>query len=191
MDDPLRLRRPTAALTLAALALGIAACSSMGDGAALPVAKGAAQTPGVEAVLMAKNGSAAQGDAKFMLRGDRVSVLVVVNNVIPGQYRIAFHERGNCSSPNAFSIGKPWAPAGSVKPATDLLPELAIGANGNGQLTATVPGLRITGPGSLEGRAVAVHMGDTVDTAIVPDRPNRIVLCGVIGPIRSFTDLFN
>ena len=31
--------------------------------------------------------------------------MIVVTNLLPGTYRIAIHERGNCSSPNGFSAG--------------------------------------------------------------------------------------
>jgi Cu/Zn superoxide dismutase len=136
-------------------------------------------------------GSAAQGSAKFLTRADGVTAFVAVNNLMPGPYRVAIHERGNCSSPNGFSAGKPWAPPGSARAAADLLPEIAIGPNGNGQMTAIVRGLKISGTESLEGRSVVVHAGPTVDANVVPDRPNRIVLCGVIGPVRSFRDAIN
>jgi Cu-Zn family superoxide dismutase len=179
------------ALALASVALATAACQSTKDAGPLATPKGAAPTPGVEAVLIPIGGSAAQGSAKFAARGNGVAALVVVNNVIPGPYRIVIHERGNCSSPNGFSAGRPWAPAGSARSAADLLPELNIGSNGNGQMATTIPGLRLTGPDSLEGRSVVVHMGSTLDADVIPDRPNRLVLCGVIGPLRSFMDLFN
>jgi superoxide dismutase, Cu-Zn family len=174
---------------VAAAALALAACQSTGGG--MPEApKVAAPLPGVEAVMRAVGGSASQGDAKFMLRGDRLAVLVSINNVVPGPYRVSLNERGNCTSPNAFSAGKPWVPAGYARSAVALLPVLAIGPNGNGQLTTTIPAIPLGGPEGLEGRAVLVHMGSTVDADVVPDRPNRVILCGAIGPIRSFTEFF-
>lgn len=194
--EPVPRARRLAALTLAFVTAIVAGCGTSGNrGHGIPVRepepgeKGPA--PGVEAVLGPVGGSAAQGSAKFLTRGDGVTALVAVNNLMPGPYRVAIHERGNCSSPNGFSAGKPWAPPGSARAAADLLPEIAIGPNGNGQMTAIVRGLKISGAGSLEGRSVVVHAGPTVDANVVPDRPNRIVLCGVIGPVRSFRDAIN
>lgn len=148
------------------------------------------RAPGVEAVLMPLNGSAAQGTLKMIDRGDRLSVVGAINNLIPGTYRIAIHERGNCSSPNGFSAGKPWAPPGFPRPAGDMLPEIGIGGNGNAVISATVRGVKLSGPDGVEGRSVVVHAGPNVDDSVVPGVPNRLVLCGVLGPVRSFTDLF-
>lgn len=192
-DGPARrVRRVVAALA----AVIAAACGTSGDrGHGLPMREPEPEksgpAPGVEAVLAPVGGSAAQGSAKFLVRGDGVTAFIVVNNVVPGPYRVAIHERGNCSSPNGFSAGKPWAPPGSPRPASDILPEIPIGQNGNGVMTASIRGLKLAGPDSLEGRSVVVHAGSTVDAIVVPDRPNRIVLCGVIGPVRSFRDALN
>ena len=172
----------------AAVALLAAACQSSREPAAPDQAK-AAPAPGVEAPLTPSGGSAAQGSAKFVDRGDgSLTALVIVNNVMPGTYRVAIHERGNCGSPNAFSAGRPWAPPGSAVAATELLPSMAIGPNGNGQLSTRLRGVALRGPDSLEGRAVLVHQGERVEADIVPNRPNRVVLCGAIGPVRSFMD---
>jgi Cu-Zn family superoxide dismutase len=174
----------------AALALAGCQSSSLSTGP-LEAPKGATQTPGVEAVLLPKNGTAAQGDAKLMLRGETISVLVSLNNLPPGPYRVAIHERGNCTSPNAFSAGKPWAPAGYPRAATELIPAMTVGAQGHGQLSYRLAGVPFKGPDSLEGRSVVVHAGDRVDADLRPGVPNGVVLCGVIGPIRSFMELFN
>jgi Cu-Zn family superoxide dismutase len=171
-------------------ALALAACQSTQGPGPMETPKGATPAPGVEAVLIPKNGSAAQGDVKIMQRDDTLSVLVSLNNLPPGPYRVAIHERGNCTSPNAFSAGRPWAPAGDARPATDLLPAMTVGAQAHGQMTYRLRGVRLTGPDSLEGKAVLVHAGARVDADLRPDVPNGVVLCGAIGPIRSFMDLF-
>ncbi|CAG0972283.1 Superoxide dismutase [Cu-Zn] [Burkholderiales bacterium] len=179
-------------IAVAAAAFALAGCQSA-QSARDPGATGPekrSQASGVEAVLMPVNGSAAQGSAKFVERGEGLVVLVVVNNVLTGTYRVAVHERGNCSSPNGFSAGRPWAPPGSATPAGDLMPAMTIGANGNGQMSAGLRGVRLRGTDSLEGRSVMVHAGASVDADVVPGRPNRIVLCGVIGPVRSLMDAF-
>ena len=181
--------RAAAAGIVASAALALAACQSTATGQ-LEQPKGAQAVPGVEAVLIPKNGSAAQGDAKFTQSGDRLVVLVSLNNLVSGPYRVVIHERGNCSSPNAFSAGRAWTPAGDARRATELLPVMTVGAQAHGQMSARLAGVRLNGPDSLEGRAVLVHTGATAEAALVPDVPNGVVLCGVIGPIRTFKDLF-
>ncbi|HEY8244152.1 MAG TPA: superoxide dismutase family protein [Casimicrobiaceae bacterium] len=173
-----------------AVALALAACSSTQSTGPLEPPKGAAPVPGVEAVLLPKNGSAAQGDVKIMQRGDVLWVLVSLNNLPPGPFRVVIHERDNCSSPNAFSAGRPWAPPGDPRAPTELLPVVAMGANGHGQMTLRLRGVKLTGPDSLAGRSVLIHAGDRAAPALVPDVPNDVVLCGTLGGIRSFMEAF-
>ena len=49
--------------------------------------------------------SAVTGSVRVYDYRDGVQVQLYVNNLIPGQYRIAFHETPNCRSPNLFSAG--------------------------------------------------------------------------------------
>ena len=119
-------------------------------------------------------------------------VLVSLNNLLPGRYRVVIHERGNCSSPNAFSAGRPWAPPGDPRRATELLPVMAIGANGARPDDARLSRREAHRPDSLAGRSVLVHAGDDAPRrTLVPDVPNGVVLCGALGPIRSFMEIFN
>lgn len=188
-----RSRLPHRGLALALLASALAGCGGAGSSKLeFPEAgmRERARTPGVEAVLAPLNGSAAQGNAKFVDRGGSLTVVASINNLVPGTYRIAIHERGNCSSPNGFSAGKPWAPPGFPRPPGELLPEIAIGGNGNGVMTATLSGVTLPAPDGIEGRSVVVHVGARVDDDVVPGVPNRLVLCGVLGPVRTFMDLF-
>jgi len=175
-------------LVLAA-ALALAACTSQNTGP-LAAPKGAAPVPGVEATLIPKNGSAAQGDVKIMQRGDVLWVLVSLSNLVPGPYRVVLHERDNCSSPNTFSAGRPWAPPGDPRKATELLPVMTVGAQSHGQMTYRLHGVRLSGPDSAAGRSVLVYAGDTAPPALVPDVPNDVVLCGALGGIRSFMEAF-
>ena len=68
---------------------------------------------------------------------------------------------------------------------------MTVGAEGHGQLSYRMPAVRLEGPDSLQGRSVVIHAGTRVDADIRPGVPNAVVLCGVIGPIRSFMELFN
>ena len=172
-----------------ALVVLIAACQSPGKSDAPETGK-PAPLPGVEAVLSPSNGSAGQGTAKLVVRGNDLVALVALNGLIMGPYRISIHERGNCSSPNAFSAGAPWAPQGSPRAAVDLFPEIRVAEPGNAQMTTTVRGMPLSGPDGLAGKSIIVSAGTTVDADAVPGVPNRRVLCGVLGAPRSFMDLF-
>ena len=112
--------RPDRLASLAALALArVLVDANTGP---LEPPKGAAPVLGVEAVLLPKNGSAAQGDDQDHAARDVLWVLVSVNNLPPGLFRVVFHERDNCSSPNAFSAGRPWSPPGDPRAPAELLP---------------------------------------------------------------------
>ncbi|HQU49153.1 MAG TPA: superoxide dismutase family protein [Casimicrobiaceae bacterium] len=183
--------RPHArALALWGMAAALAACGSATGPLEMPDNSKRERGPGVEAVLAPVNGSAAQGTLKMVERNGALTVVGAVNNLMPGVYRFAVHERGNCSSPNGFSAGKPWAPPGFPRPAGEMLPEIMIGSNGNGVISATLRGVTLPAPDGVEGRSVVVHAGARVDDNVVPGVPNRLVLCGVLGPVRSFMDLF-
>lgn len=185
-----RSRGRVAALALLASA-ALAGCGSSTERMELPVPDKRTAPPGVEAVFQQVNASGMNGTARFVDRGSGVTAaLVVVNNGPPGPYSIAIHERGNCSSPNAFSAGQPWAPPGWPVPATRMFPSVVLNTNGTGDMTVRLRGLAVAGPDSLQGKAVLVHAGPTVGDDLRPGVPNNVVLCGVIGPVRSFFDWF-
>ena len=171
-------------------ALALAACSSTATGP-LEAPKGAAQVPGVEAVLIPKNGSAAQGDVKVMQRADVLWVLVSLNNLTPGPYRVVIHERDNCTSPNAFSAGRAWAPPGDARNPAELLPLVNVGAQAHGEMTYRLHGVRLSGPDSLQGRSIVVYAGSKLPPPLAPGVANDVVLCGGLGKIRSFMEIFD
>jgi Cu/Zn superoxide dismutase len=140
---------------------------------------------GVQAVLKPVGGSSGRADATFADRGDGVLATIFVTNLPPGAYRAAIHRDPNCTSPNLFSAGPAWAPAGSAVAPQDLLPVFHVDSNGDATLTVQVPGVRTTGADSLQGRSVVLHAGTRVGDAL-PGVPNNRVLCGVIGAPQSF-----
>lgn len=171
-------------------AAALAACGSSTERMELPVPDKRTVPAGVEAVFAQVRASGMNGSARFVDRGGVTQVLVVVNNGPPGPYSVAIHERGNCSSPNAFSAGQPWAPPGWPVPATRMFPSIVLNSNGTGDMTVRLRALALTGPDGLQGRSVLVHAGPEVGADLAPGVPNNVVLCGVIGPVRSFFDFF-
>ena len=125
-------------------------------------------------------GSAATGVVRVYDYRDGVQMQVAVDNLIPGRYRVAFHETGNCRSANLFSAGPAWAPPDSGKSAADLLPPLYTNSEGNQNgYVAYVPGLHTERPPSLRGRSVVIHWGTNVNEAF-PGQPNNRIACGVL-----------
>jgi Cu/Zn superoxide dismutase len=124
--------------------------------------------------------SAVKGSFRVYDYRDGVQVQLAVDNLYPGQYRIAFHENGNCRSPNLFSAGPPWAPPGSPRPAADLLPGFLANAEGNQNgYVAYIPGVHTDAEPSLRGRSVVIHWGTSVGEAF-PGQPNNRMACGVL-----------
>ena len=159
-------------LILAALATALAACKSKE-----PIPEGGAII-GLVAWLRPV-GSPAAGSARVIDRGDGVLLSVSMTNLIPGTYRLAFHQKGGCNTPFARGAGPAWAPTGSAKPPDALLPQFVASDASNTALTMRVPGVRVDGPNGLRGRTIVVHWGDTVDGRSFPGQPNNRILCGV------------
>jgi Cu/Zn superoxide dismutase len=122
-------------------------------------------------------GSAMSGKVRVVDRGDGVSVAISAIN-LPQIYRVAFHQNGNCSSPNGFSAGPAWAPAG-LSP-TKLAP-LLMNADGNGEAEFHVSGVHTTGENGLAGRSVMLYFGYDIEP-VKPDVRNNVVACGVFEP---------
>ncbi|MGI8896225.1 MAG: superoxide dismutase family protein, partial [Casimicrobiaceae bacterium] len=133
--------------------------------------------PGLEARLRGV-GSAASGMVKVVDRGDGVTLTLNLTNLLPGRYRLAFHDKATCSSPNLFSAGPAWAPPSAQKSANELIPGFAAGSDGDVVFTTHLRGVRADGNDDLRGRTVVLHAGDTIDAA-VPDQRNNRVACGV------------
>jgi Cu/Zn superoxide dismutase len=116
---------------------------------------------------------------------DGVVMQLSLYNMPVGTYRVALHERGNCTSPNLFSAGPAWAPPGAGKAPADLLPEFVTDTEGDlPTYTAYIRGARVEGPLSLRGRSVVIHFGRKIDDAF-PGQPNNRIACGVLEPIAS------
>jgi Cu/Zn superoxide dismutase len=103
-------------------------------------------------------------------------MLVSLMNVPAGAYRIAIHETPNCSSPNAFSAGPPWAPPGHDPLA--LIPIQYTTGEERVEASIRIAGLRAQGPQGVAGRSVVVYAGRDI-TPARPDVPNASLACGV------------
>lgn len=156
-----------------AVAVSLAACSTVKQDidAIIP------QAGGLVAQLRSPS-SAVTGAVHVYDFRDGVQVQLSINNMIPGSYRIAFHEVPNCRSPNLFSAGPPWAPPTWDKAPGDLMPGFFANPEGNqNSYVAFVKGVYTDKPPSLRGRSVVIHWGTSVEQAF-PGQPNNRVACG-------------
>jgi Cu/Zn superoxide dismutase len=157
----------------------VAGCSMFRGSGAPPSSAAKATDYGQQAVLRAIGGSAVIGKIRVIDRGDVAAVLVSVINIPPGDFRIAFHETPNCSSPNGFSAGPAWAPAG--KRPQDLVATQHVNSEGRSEAELRVAGLRASGANGVAGHSVVVYAGSKV-TEARPDVPNERIACGVFEP---------
>jgi Cu-Zn family superoxide dismutase len=171
---------------------GMALCVVVGSGCSnfrwtAPAPPGDAEKrtdAGQVADLRAIGGSAISGKVRVVDRGDGATVLVSVINFPSGAYRLAFHERPNCSSPNGFSAGAAWAPASFGKPAADFVPPQYANSESRVEAELRVAGLRASGANGVAGRSVVLYAGTDVPQ-IQPGIPNAAIACGVFEPARS------
>lgn len=160
------LRHGACVAILAMLAIPIAGCKTMKE------------RDGLKANLRG-TGSAVSGAMFIYDYRDGVQVQLSVSNLLPGTYRVALHEQGNCKSPNLASAGPAWAPPGSNKPPGELLPPFLVGDDSMNNYVAYIGGARTEGPLSLRGRAVVIHYGEKISDAF-PGQPNNRMACGVL-----------
>jgi hypothetical protein len=173
----------------AAVAASLAACSGVSFHVGSPGLEEAQRAKvtgyGEEANLRAIGGSAVFGKIRVVDRGrDDASVLVSMMNVPIGAYRIAIQQTPNCTSPNGFSAGPAWAPAGRDPLA--LIPVQYSSGEDRVEASLRVTGLRAEGPKGVAGRSVVVYAGDAI-TPARPDVPNERIACGVFEPAQPLS----
>lgn len=142
-------------------------------------AKGGNPPTMAEARFRAIGGSSLTGATILSAYDGGVRMQVNFNGGAPGQYRVMIHATGNCSSPNGFSAGPPWAPTG-VPLREEGFPILKN--DDSASFVVRLPGYRIDGPDGVIGRSVVVHDGAFGSLAAQPGVPNKRIACGVIGP---------
>jgi len=132
--------------------------------------------------LQPKNGSNVRGFISFSQTGDRVAVAGDFYELFPGAHSIYIHEVGNCTSPNAASVGPVWNVPGNNGKPTGQLPELFAGSEGRANISMTVRTLSV-GTGRADdilGHSVVIYADvDRDPKAEFGVRNNRLA-CGVI-----------
>lgn len=164
------------ALARAALAAAVAVSVGGCETAATINAKIFSRGPGLGGKIKALGGSSAKGFIVVSRREGGANLIVNLNDVGPGIYRVAFHMNGNCSSSNGFSAGPPWAPPGGEVRTYDGV------MNSDGLLNMSIPisGLLIDPPDGIFGRSVVVHAGISGSLDAQPGVRNDRIACVVL-----------
>ncbi|HEY3180590.1 MAG TPA: superoxide dismutase family protein [Casimicrobiaceae bacterium] len=159
----------------------LAACAPSGTGPP-PIVGASAAPPAAGLVAPLRGlGSATSGKVRVIDRGDGITILVSGSNLPPNQFRVSFNQNGNCSSPNGYSAGPPWAPPG-MDP-YELIP-LFWNPDGNAEGQAHIRGVHTTGENGVAGRSVVIYWGSKVTDA-EPGVPNNRAACGVFEPVQT------
>ena len=143
------------------------------------------------AQLQPTKGNKTLGEATFEQVGDKVHVVIYVQDLKPDQeHGLHIHEAGDCSSGDGMStkghfnpFGKPHGhPASGERHAGDL-PALKAAKNGRAKLDTMMDIITVgPGPGSIIDRGLIVHAApDDYKTQPTGNAGARIA-CGVIQP---------
>jgi Cu/Zn superoxide dismutase len=179
------MRAPVASLLALTAMLALAACGMIRD--STETSGNVSVRPPAPAGMVARLrslDSAVSGKARVLDSGDGATLLLSMINVPEGSYRVALHERGNCSSPNGFSAGPVWAPPGAARDPRDLVGPLTTNREGTAEASMHLRGVRTTGPNGVAGHSIVVYAGLEV-TEARPDVPNNMIACGVFEPAQT------
>lgn len=126
----------------------------------------AAPAKKVEAALQSKSKSKVTGKATLTETTNGVSVLLVIENLTPGDHGAHVHEKGDCSAEDGSSAGghfnpggHPHAlPSGETRHLGDL-GNITAGKDGKAtlEIIATGANLKDSDPNSFLGRSIIIH----------------------------------
>ena len=142
---------------IAALALSVGGCTSVGRIPVAPLASGLLQTG---------NGASA-GSVVLLAAGDDITLNVAVIGLPPGTHGIHLHTAGRCEAPGFASAGGHLNPHamqhGTANPAGSHLgdlPNLIVRSGGTGEITVKLRDSRATAMAALfdaDGTAIVIH----------------------------------
>ena len=144
---------------MAAMVLSLASCSEDRPDV------GSASVPGRVASATLRNAAGDPvGSATVRRMADGLSISITAAGLPPGLHGAHVHSIGKCEGPDFASAGPHWNPKamkhGSVNPqgphAGDL-PNLVIGADGHGTLTATLARASLEALLDADGAALVIH----------------------------------
>jgi superoxide dismutase, Cu-Zn family len=119
---------------------------------------------------------------------ERLSVAISVVGAAPGRFGIHVHAVGQCEGPGFTSAGPHWNPAGRQHGRNNPagvhhgdLPNIEIGADGAGRLSADIPGT-IAGLLDADGAALILHAAADDERTDPTGNSGARVACAVLRP---------
>ena len=167
-------------VAMLAAGLTVSACTTMD-------ARGEPDTKSATAVLRAADGSE-HGRAVVTMVGEAMRLTVNVTGQAPGEHGMHVHAIGRCDAPDFASAGphlnlgaKQHGRANPMGAHEGDLPNIVIGANREGSITADLPG-GLIGLLDADGSAVIVHAAADDYRTDPSGNSGARVLCGVFSP---------
>ncbi|MBN8806946.1 MAG: superoxide dismutase family protein [Sphingomonas sp.] len=176
--------RAVTGMTVAALALAVAACSDKEPRVGAPIAGGRVAT----AMLRTADGrDVGRATVREVAGGLRVTI--DARYMPPGTHGAHLHTVGRCDGPDFASAGAHWNPTGMKHgtmnpqgPHDGDLPNLIVGADGRGTLGVNIAGATLDGLLDADGAAMVIHAApDDLMTDPSGNSGARIA-CGVLMP---------
>lgn len=130
------------------------------------------------------------GSASAAHVGDSIRVRIEAMNMPAGAHGAHIHMTGTCVAPDFASAGGHWNPSG-VQHGKDNpagmhmgdLPNLLVGADGNGILEYSIPNARVAGRGDAmldsDGAALVIHAGADDYRSDPSGNSGARIACGV------------
>lgn len=168
-------RSALAVAIAAGIALALAACAS-GDE---PGLRGKSSSS-IGARMQPIAGGVGHGLITFRPYDGGLVLVADVGGFSAGAYRIVIHTTPVCTSPNGFSAGPPFVPAGATEPV--VIP-IRMWEQGTATLSQRVPGIALSGPAGIEGKSVVLHASQFGPLDTIPGAVNDRVACGAIGVV--------
>ena len=151
--------------------------------------QGTPQTSRAVANLEPTQGNTAKGTVTFEETGGKVSATAKVSGLKAGKHGFHIHEKGDCSAPDAASAGGHYNPESKAHGTPDApehhtgdLGNVEADAKGDASLSRTYDFLSLSGPNSIVGKAVIVHIQEDDFKTQPTGNAGARVACGVIQP---------
>jgi len=184
------MRKRTIGAWTAVLVLVLAACAEHKAPVGEPAAASKPSSgPRAVASLAPKSGSDVKGRAVFEAAGGKVTLVLTVSGLTPGEHAFHLHEKGDCSAEDATSAGGHWNPTTEPHGKWGTHPfhrgdvaNLVAGADGKATLTFTTDLWSVGGDPSRDvvGHALIIHAKPDDFTTQPTGAAGGRVACGLI-----------
>lgn len=171
-------------LLLIVLSISLASCAVMQK-----IGISSKPSKQARAAIGSASGSDLTGIAVFTQNGDKITLVVEVENTSPGVHAVHIHEKGDCSAADGTSAGGHWNPTNVAHGAWGEgefhlgdIGNMTVGEDGTGRIALTTDLWEI-GTGSnvdVVGRGIIVHADPDDFTSQPTGAAGARIGCGAI-----------